>query len=173
MNLRLAVFLMVLLFLFEGTIYPWLIPGSLEGRLVPHFVFVFVLYSALYSARHTALTLGLIFGLLQDIVYYGHLLGVHSFAMGICGYLTGLMLEHRRSTIMMALSAIGIGSLFYDSLVYFIYKAFQITSETYAFALIEHILPSLFLQLGFALALYIPARRMFENSGKGSADDVD
>ncbi|EXX85135.1 rod shape-determining protein MreD [Paenibacillus darwinianus] len=169
MNLRWAVLFMFLLFIVESTIVPWLIPDALYGRLVPHFVFVFVLYSALYTGRHTALMLGLFFGLLQDIVFYGNMLGVHAFSMGLGGYLTGLLLERKRSPLLMALSIIGFASLLYDSLVYLIYKVFRIAQEPYAYFLIDSIMPSLFLQLGFALAVYIPARRLFEGSGKPSA----
>jgi rod shape-determining protein MreD len=164
MNLRLAVLVMLLLFIIEGTIMPWIIPELWLHRLVPHFTFVFVLYSALYTGRHTALMLGIAFGFLQDIVFYGHMLGVHSFAMGICGYLAGLLLERRRVPLMMALSVIGLGCLLYDSIVYLIYRAFEITHDLYAYAIMEYILPSLFLQLGFALLVYIPARRWFEGS---------
>ncbi|HUC91293.1 MAG TPA: rod shape-determining protein MreD [Paenibacillus sp.] len=169
MNVRLAVFFMFLLFIVESTIIPWLIPDALYGRLVPQFVFVFVLYAALYTGRHTALMLGLSFGLLQDIVFYGDLLGVHAFAMGLCGYLTGLLLERRRSPLLLALSIIGFAGLLYNSVVYLIYKVFRITQEQYAYVLIDSIMPSLFLQIGFALAVYIPARRLFEGSGKPNA----
>jgi rod shape-determining protein MreD len=47
--------------------------------------------------------------------------------------------------------------------LFFIYKVFRITGASYAWALLNHILPSLFLQLAFALACYVPVRRMFES----------
>jgi rod shape-determining protein MreD len=173
MSLRKAVFAMLFLFILEGTIMPWLIPEAWSARLVPHFTFVFVLYSALYGGRHTALILGLCFGFLQDIVYYGHMIGVHAFSMGLCGYLTGLLLERRRAPLIMALSVIGMGCLLYDGTAYMIYRVFEITHDLYAYALIQYMMPSMFLQLGFALAVYIPARRWFEGAAAAGVQEEE
>jgi rod shape-determining protein MreD len=173
MNLKIAVSVMVALFMVESTLMPWVIPEVWSTRLVTHFTFVFILYSALYTSRHAGLLLGLAFGLLQDIVFYGHLLGVHAFAMGLCGYLAGLLLERRRAPMMMALSVIGMTCLLYDAVVFMIYRVFELTQEMYAYALIQYMMPSLFLQLGFALLVYIPARRWFEGTGTGKAQEEE
>ncbi|SFE24257.1 rod shape-determining protein MreD [Paenibacillus catalpae] len=157
------ILVMLLLFLVEGTLMPWLIPVELTGRIVPHFMFVFVIFAALYSGRHRALFFGISFGFLQDVIYFGHLMGVNAFAMGLIGYYTGVLLERRRSTLLTALSVIGLGCILYDTIVYFVNMVFRVTNETYAWALMDHILPSLFLQLVFALAVYVPARRLFES----------
>ncbi|GGG20354.1 rod shape-determining protein MreD [Paenibacillus abyssi] len=174
MNLRWIIALMFLLFLIEGTIMPWLIPDEWTGRIIPQFIFVFVLYASFYAGRHTALLLGIGFGLLQDVVFYGHLIGVHSFAMGLCGYVIGLMFEHKRIPMLTALSLIGMACLLYDTVIYFIYRVFRMTNESYVWALMDHIMPSLFLQLAFSLVLYVPVRRWFEGSyKKKSADDEE
>lgn len=162
MSLNRIILLMLFLFVIEGAVMPWIIPAGFGQRIIPHFVFVMVIFSGLYSRRHLALMLGISFGLLQDIVYFGHLLGINAFIMGLMGYFTGVLLEHRRSTLMMAISVVGFACILYDSAIYFIYKAFRITNESYAWALIDHILPSLFLQLAFALLCYVPARKWFE-----------
>ncbi|AJY76061.1 rod shape-determining protein MreD [Paenibacillus beijingensis] len=170
MSMRFIVLIMLLLFLVEGTIVPWLVPDGFAGRLVPHFTFVMVLYAALYHSRHSALLLGFGFGMLQDVVYYGHLIGVHAFTMGLIGYAVGIMLERKRSTLFMALAMIGFADLFYEVLVFYVYKVFRITNETFAWAMYDHILPSLFLQQAFALAVYIPARRWFSEASRNRLD---
>ncbi|MFS0727364.1 rod shape-determining protein MreD [Paenibacillus sp. 1P07SE] len=173
MRKRWVIPIMFLLFIVEGTIMPWLIPVDWLGRLVPQFTFVFVLYAAFYAGRHTALMLGVSFGLLQDLVYYGHLIGVHTFAMGLCGYLIGLLLAFKRIPMLTLLSIIGMTCLLYDSLIYSMYRVFRITQDTYVIALMNHIMPSLFLQLAFALVFYIPARRWFSGySQKKPLDDA-
>lgn len=154
--------IMLLLFMLEGTIVPWLVPVGFGDRIVPHFVFAFVLFAGLYGSRYMAFGLGIGFGLLQDIVYYGHLMGVHTFLMGLLGYTAGLLAANKRITLVMALAIIGLATFAYDSGVYFIYSVFRISTETYDWAIIDHIAPSLFLQLVFALVFYIPARRWFE-----------
>ncbi|MCA0755273.1 rod shape-determining protein MreD [Paenibacillus sp. N4] len=170
MSMNRILVLMIALFIIEGAIMPWIIPASLGSRIIPHFVFVAVIFSALYSDRHRALMLGVSFGFLQDVIYFGHLLGPHSFVMGLIGYFTGVLLEKRRATLLMAVSVIGFACILYDSVIFFIYRVFRITGETYAWALLNHILPSLFLQLAFALACYVPARRLFEAHSKTSPD---
>jgi rod shape-determining protein MreD len=97
-------------------------------------------------------------------------MGVNAFSMGLIGYYTGVLLERRRSTLLTALSVVGLGSILYDTIVYFVNMVFRITKETYAWALMDHILPSLFLQLVFALAVYVPARRLFESHLKLNPD---
>ncbi|WP_081735286.1 rod shape-determining protein MreD [Paenibacillus gorillae] len=174
MSINRLIGVMFLLFIIEGAIMPWIIPVDLAGRIVPHFTFVFVIYAALYSGRHHALLLGIGFGMLQDVVFFGHLMGVHAFVMGLIGYFTGLLLERKRSTLLTALSVIGLACLVNDTFVYFIYKAFRITNESYAWALLDHILPSLFLQLVFALICYVPARKLCESSwSRGSEKEEE
>ncbi|WP_139990978.1 rod shape-determining protein MreD [Paenibacillus paridis] len=173
MSMNRIVLLMFLVFILEGTVMPWIIPAGFGHRIMPHFVFVIVIFSGLYSRRHLALLLGVSFGMLQDIVYFGHLLGINAFFMGLMGYFTGVLFERRRSTIMMAISVIGFACLLYDSVIYFIYSVFRITSESYAWALIDHILPSLFLQLAFALACYVPVRKLFEGQSKVTAENEE
>ncbi|MFC4809003.1 rod shape-determining protein MreD [Paenibacillus sp. GCM10023250] len=171
MSLQRIIGVMLLFFLTEGTLFYWLVPDDMVGRIVPHFTLAFVLFAALYRGRHSALLLGLSFGLLQDLAFYGRILGVHSFSMGLVGYLTGLLIERKRSTLLMALSMIGLSTLVYDTVVYFVYKVFRLTDQTYEWALSQHIIPSLFLQLLFALALYVPARRWFEGSLKPKTEE--
>lgn len=163
MSMNRIILIMLLLFILEGSLMPWLIPAGFGDRIVPHFVFVFVIFASIYSGRHRGLLLGAGFGLLQDIVYYGQLLGPHTFMMLSIGYFTGKLFERRRATILMALSIVGMACILYDSALFFIYRIFRITNETYAWAVLDYILPSLFLQLAFALAVYVPARRMFES----------
>lgn len=173
MKTQRVVLLMLLLFVVETTIVPWLIPDAWYGRVAPHFVFVFALFAGLYTGRHEALLLGFSFGILQDIVFYGHMLGVHALSMGVIAYVTGLLLEKRRSPMIAALAVIGLASLAYDSAVYGIYRAFRVTVQPYDVIFIHSIAPSLFLQLGFALAVYVPARRLFEGAAKKQAEEEE
>ncbi|QYR23379.1 rod shape-determining protein MreD [Paenibacillus sp. sptzw28] len=173
MSIQRIIGVMLLFFLSEGTLFYWLLPDSLVGRVVPHFTLAFVLFASLYRGRHTALVLGLAFGLLQDVVFYGRIIGVHSFAMGLVGYLTGLLMERKRSTLFMALTMIGISTLVYDTVVHYIYRVFRLTDLSYRWALLHHILPSLFLQVLFALVLYVPARRWFAGSIKKKSEDQE
>lgn len=166
MSMNRVVVLMLLVFVLEGALMPWLIPAGYGDRLIPHFVFVLMMYAALYGSRYQALLLGLGFGLLQDIVFYGHFIGAHTFLMGLIGYFTGYLFSSRKVTLMMAVAIVGLAYLVYDSTLLFIYKVFKISNADYAWALLHHILPSLFLQLMFMLICYIPVRKMFQSLQK-------
>lgn len=173
MNTKRVIPLLALLFLFETTVVPWLIPESMYGRIAPHFVFVASLYAGMYAGRHAALLIGFVFGWLQDITFYGHMLGVHALLMGSIAYLAGLLLEGKRVPMLAALAFIALCCFLYDSAAYGIYRIFRIAHEPYEFVLLHSIAPSLFLQTGFALAAYVPARRLFEAKAKKSADEEE
>lgn len=171
MRIKWLVLLMVFLFLIEGTVMPWIIPGDWKMRIVPHFVFVMVLFFGMLMNRYVAMTLGLIFGLLHDVIHYGHMIGVYSFSMGVCGYLVGKLFESRRLSIGGMMFVIVLGNWVFDTLVYGIYTLFLINHKPYDWALIHHIIPSLFLQLLFSLIIYVPVRRSFENLRSPSRED--
>ncbi|UVI28120.1 rod shape-determining protein MreD [Paenibacillus spongiae] len=173
MSMQRIIPVMLLFFFLEGTVFYWLLPGDWVSRVVPHFTLAFVLFASLYRGRHTAVFLGFSFGLLQDIVFYGNLIGVHSFAMGLIGYLTGFLMERKRSTLLMALTIITLSTLVYETVIYFVYRVFRLTHQTFEWALIDHIIPSLFLQIGFVLVMYVPVRRWFEGISKKKGDEEE
>lgn len=157
------ILLILVIFIVEGSLMPWIIPAGYGDRIIPHFTFVAVMYAALYGTRHLALILGMIFGLLQDVMYYGHMIGTHFFVMAIIGYVTGLLLERKRVTLLMAIAMIGFACIAYDTALFYVYRVFKLGVNSYPWALIQYILPSLFLQIIFALCTYIPLRKMFDS----------
>ncbi len=173
MSVNRVIVLMLLVFVVEGSIVPWIIPEGFGDRIIPHFVFIFVMFAALYGNRHMALFLGAGFGLLQDIVYYGHLIGSHSYLMALIGYFAGVLFANRKPTIIMAVTVIGTACIMYDSILFMINKVFKITNLEYAGALISYILPSLFLQLVFMLICYVPLRRLFQSTQKVQLEDEE
>ena len=164
MNKNWMLLFLFLLFLMEGTLLPFFIPDEWVGRIVPQFVFIIVLYHAVYNHRHTALLMGLGFGLLQDVVYYGYMIGPHAFGMGLLGYLVGLLFS-TRNTPMVSMMVIAImGSFAFQSILFGIYALFNLHQYPFNDALMEYMLPSLFVQLAFALVVYVPMRKWFDAS---------
>ncbi|MBE1443471.1 rod shape-determining protein MreD [Paenibacillus sp. OAS669] len=158
------------LLILEGTLFQWLIPGVWQSRVfvAPHFMLVIVLYIGLYVNRHTALWYGLIFGFLQDLLYYSPMLGPISFAMGLTGYLAGL--THRRlySNIIVSMLVIALGNLFYEAIVYGLYRLFQTMHLDLQWAFFHQMLPSTLFNLLFALIVYVPVRKLFESMHRES-----
>ncbi|MGG0823906.1 rod shape-determining protein MreD [Paenibacillus turicensis] len=154
--------LLFLLFIIEGTIIPWLIPGFLQNRIAPHLVYVVILFVTVYYDRHTALILGFSFGMLHDIVYYGALIGTYSLAMGCSCYILGLIFRSHRAPMPLMLIVTLLGSLLFDSIVYGVYLVFEITHLPFSWALSNHIIPTMFFHFAFALMIYVPLRRQLE-----------
>lgn len=163
MNRNWMIAFMFILFLIEGSLLPVCIPDAWQWRVVPQWVFIFILYHAVYQGRHSALIMGLGFGFLQDIVYYGHMLGPHAFNMGLSGYLTGLLFSARNTSMIAMIMIAVLGSFFYKTMLYATYWLFSLHRMTLGYALFDFIIPSLFVQLVFAVVIYVPMRRWFDH----------
>lgn len=172
-----AIFLWVLLyfaFLFQGTVFYWLLPEDWVTRVVPHFVLIGVVYIALFRSRHYALVVGLAFGFLHDLMYYGHMLGVYTFTMGLIGYFCGLAFQKKFVTFFYVVSVIGLGCFGFDVIVYFIYRLFRIVNAPLEWALMEYILPSLLFNMFCAMLVYIPVRKYMEAlAAKRAEEEAD
>ncbi|GGA36572.1 hypothetical protein GCM10010917_22210 [Paenibacillus physcomitrellae] len=157
------VLMLFLLFIVEGTILPWLIPPAWQTRIVPYLVYIVILFVSVYENRHKALLLGVVFGLLQDVVYYGAMIGQFSFAMGFSAYLIGLLFKGNRTPLPFMLFAVLMGSLLMDSLLFGTYKLFELNHQAYSWSLMNHMLPNMIFHFIFALVVYVPLRRFLEN----------
>lgn len=155
---------LILLFLIETTIMHWLIPSSWQehASISPRFVFTVIIFIALYARRYFALILGLVFGLLHDVIFYGHMIGPYSFSMGLTGYLTGLIFGRTHIRLVFTLLIMVIANLFFEFIIYGLYRIFRVVDESFGWAILHHILPSLLFNLLFALIIYIPIRYWLE-----------
>lgn len=165
-NRPVLLLLLFLLFIIQGTVLPWLIPDPWAMRIVPDLVFIVLLFVTVYHHRHTALVLGLCFGMLHDIVFYGRIIGAHSFAMGVSAYLIGLVFQAPRAPLPMMMSIVLLGSLLYDSILFGIYTIFKLNSEPYNWALMHYMLPTMLVHFALGLMMYIPVRRQLEKLGR-------
>lgn len=150
----------LILVIIESSIVPWLVPTPWSGRLLPHLSFIMTLLIAGFAGRHRAFLFGLSFGLLQDMLFYGHLIGPYGFGMGLVGYLAGLITEKRLyMTLGYFIWMVIIGSVMLDSAVFFIYKLFSLTELKYNYIFYWQLAPTTLLQLFIALLMYVPFRR--------------
>lgn len=152
------------LFLFEGAAMPWLLPGvwQSEVRVSPHFVFVVILYVALYANRHLALAYGLGFGLLQDVIFYGPMIGTYTFSMGLTAYLVGLAFHRPQIRIISSLFFIAVGNFLFECIHFGLYRLFNVITVSFRWTLLHEMLPSLLINLLFALIIYVPVRKLLE-----------
>lgn len=168
-----AVVAALILLLIQTSVVPWLIPTAWGGRLLLHLPFIMTIFVALLGGRHRAFLFGLGFGLLEDLLFYGHMIGAYAFGMALLGYLIGLAFERRLNTLAYVLLLTGIGSGLLDMLAYFIYKLFSLTHLGAAFVFYWQVLPTLLLHMLVALALYLPARRFLVKHIASAAEEAE
>jgi rod shape-determining protein MreD len=159
--------ILYVLFLFEGTVMPLMIPSAWQSKInvTSHFTFIVILFIAIYVSRHWALAYGLAFGMLHDIVYYGPMLGTYAFGLGLISYLTGLLSLYSKANLLTSMLLIVSGNFLLELIVYGIYRVFQITHISFHFAMTYHILPSTLVNLLFAIIIYVPIRKLLANVG--------
>ncbi|WP_127588016.1 rod shape-determining protein MreD [Paenibacillus koleovorans] len=152
-------------FILEGTLSEWILPESWQSRVyvVPHLVLITVLYISIFTTRYLGLTYGLAFGFLQDVVYYGHSIGVYSFSYGLVAYAVGLAFRRVQLGVLTSLFVVLLGNLFYEMLIYGVYRFFlNVIRVDFQWAFMHQMLPSVLFNLLLGLALYLPARKYLE-----------
>lgn len=171
MRMNRTILATILLLIVQTSIIPWLIPDAWSDRLLPNLPFVMTVFVALFAGRYRAFLFGLGFGLLEDVLFYGHLMGSYGFGMALLGYLIGLVAERRSRTLAETALATGIGSGILNSMIYCVYKLFQMTDLTYGFAAYWQIVPTLLLDLMISLLIYVPVRRWLMKSAPAAGDE--
>lgn len=154
------------MFLLEGTVLKWIIPAVWQGNVAvsTHFTLVIILFIALYDNRHHALFYGLGFGLLHDVVYYGStMIGTYTFSMGVVGYLAGLASSRSKPNILYSMFIITMGNFLFETVIYGLYRLFQVTRDTPQWMFFHIMLPSVLINLLFALLVYVPLRKWLED----------
>lgn len=165
MKNRYAFFIFAGLFVLEGSLLvPWILPDRWLSKLyfAPHFALVALLVFAMQRSRHIGLIYGFAIGLLQDIVYGGPMIGPHAFCMAFAAYGAGYVARRIKPSMTSTLFIISFCLLFYDFTIYAIYDLFRIASLSFADLAARMLAPSLLFNLLFAVLIYVPARKLFE-----------
>lgn len=152
------------LLLLQGTVIPWALPAAWQGgaRVDPHLMLTFVLFLGLHVGRHSALAYGIGFGLLHDFLFYGNMIGVYSFGIGLTGYLAGLMQRFARPSLLFNLIVVGLGQFLFDVINFALNRLFKTTTMPFEYTLTHQMLPSLLFNVAFALLIYVPVRKFLE-----------
>lgn len=94
------------------------------------------------------------------------MIGPYGFSMGLSAYMMGLIFQAPRAPLPVMVSVVILGSLLNDTMLFFLYKLFQLNHVTFDWALIEYMIPNLFIHFVFALIIYVPLRKQLERIGK-------
>lgn len=156
-----VVSLLLLFFLLEGALLPWLLPFPRAGDffVAPRLVLVTILFVSVLRNRHLGLLLGLVFGLMQDIVYDSPMLGAHGFSMAVAAYAAGSVRIRAKTGITFFFVVLLYGLAFYELAVYALYRLFLVMDLTLVDFLARQFAPTLLVSLLLAVLLYVPARK--------------
>ena len=152
----------IALFIIETTLFPWLIPEQYRFFIYPKLVLISIIYVSIFTNRHYGLMFGLGFGLLQDVHYYGHMIGPNAFSLAFVGYISGLLIRSSSPhfIIIMLIQSL---SLFLNEVIsYFLYRLFNITVMDFVWMFMRSMLPSVMISMFLALLIYIPSRSILE-----------
>lgn len=145
-----------------------MIPTGWQTQVIvaPQLTLIAILFVSIFSSKHWGLLYGLCYGMLHDIVYYGHMLGAYSLAMGFACYIVNLSSYRFKGHIAMNLLLILVGNVIFEVMIYAIYRTFQITHLDIKTVILHQTLPSMLVNLLFALLIYVPMLKMLENRNK-------
>lgn len=145
------------LFVLEGTVVQVITPATwgLSWMTVPRFALVCCIFISMYLGRREGLYYGLAFGFLQDVLY-GQVIGIYTMSMMVASYFAGLIvLLFQRGFGMVFVTSILI--LFgHEWLLYSLFRLFSAAPYDVQWMLTRQILPSVILNVGFALVIYAP-----------------
>jgi rod shape-determining protein MreD len=159
--------------LIESSLLPWLIPPEWRSELFvyPKLVLIGLVFLAIFTNRRMGLFFGLAFGLFQDVVFYGHMIGVNSFTYGLAAYLAGLLVRPNLIGLFSVFILQLLSLFLYETSTYALYRLFSVTDADFGWVFINGMLPSMLISLFLALALYIPTRKWLETTN--SERDAD
>lgn len=157
--------ILFLLFLLEGTVFQLLTLDYFGSAysIVPRFVLAIIILYSINHNRKKAMYTGLIFGLLYDIIY-GNPLGLYMAGMAAAGYFSGWIMQyfHQSFSLFFFIELIGI-SLF-EIYVYGMLRLFHLVNIPIQWAIEHVLLPSIIVNILFAMIVYKPMKRWLEET---------
>jgi rod shape-determining protein MreD len=154
--------MIIAFFILETSLFPWLIPEQYRFYIFPKLVIIAIIYLSIFTNRHYGLMFGLGFGLLQDVHYYGHMIGPNAFSFALIGYISGLLIRSSSAHFITIMFIQSLSLFLNEIIVYFLYRLFNITVMDFGWMFIRSMLPSVMISMFLALAIYIPARSILE-----------
>lgn len=148
-----------ILFIIEGTIMQLVAPErwGMDVLMIPRFVVVLLILSALFLGRLQGMILGIVFGLMYDIVY-GSVIGIYAFSMGFVGYFSGLTFRIFQQNIVLILIIVAAFLVVHEFMIYSIFYLIGFVDLSVNTFFIERIIPTLVLNMIFALLVSYPVR---------------
>ncbi len=153
----------LVLFLLEGTVLQHLSPQvwGLSWITVPRFALVGAIMVSFHRGRREGLYYGLVFGFLQDVLF-GNVIGVYTLSMMVASYFAGLIVKLFHRSLVVAFMTICVVLFAHEWLLYLLFRLFAVNPVDVQWILSKQILPSVGLNVLFAILVYYPLTKMCE-----------
>lgn len=155
--------LFVFFFIFES-MFVELLPESLfnsDRILVPRFLMILILFLTIYEGKKTGILYGLIFGLLFDVVYT-EIIGIYLFMFPLLSYIVSGMMRFLQSNLVVSIIVSIIAVALLELGVYEVNFLIKVTDMNFTDFIQLRFIPTLILNLLFAILFAYPLKRLFE-----------
>lgn len=155
---------LLLLFLLEGTVIQFVSPSAwgLSWLTVPRFALVGTLLISMFLGRREGLYYGLAIGLLHDLLF-GQVVGLYMMTMMVASYFAGLIVILFQRGFAMVLVTCSLILFGHEWLLYSVHRLFSTAPVDVRWMLHWQILPTVGLNLLFALLVYAPLKNLCQS----------
>lgn len=162
----LFILFLFLLFVLEGTWFQWMTPDvwGIDMTFVPEFTLVVVMLSAMFFGVRQGTVYAFLFGLMHDLAF-GHTIGVYVFSFMFVVYLTGIVSKQFYKYDIVIYTTVILGLVLHLTLIYGLYRLFQVTQMSWGWMFYREILPSLLFNGLFLMIVNAPLKRWFRRMG--------
>ena len=160
----LTAFVLLAAFFLETSLLPWLIPPEWRNgwSVYPKLVFACTVYISIFANRYAGGGFALAAGLLQDVMFYGHMIGANAFACALSAYAAGIVPRPKAVRAVFVFPVLFASLLACEIVTYALYRLFSLTDAEFGWMFMNGMLPSTLAGFLAAAALYVPARRWLE-----------
>lgn len=154
----------LLLAFFSESIFVQLLPAELfnsERIIIPHFLLIVLIFVTIYGKTKYGIIYGITFGFLADMVFT-EILGIYLFLFPLMAYLVSLIMKIFHSNVVIAVIVSMLGVALVELGSYEMNFLIKITQMDFSTFIELRLLPTLLLNLTFAILFIYPVKRFSE-----------
>lgn len=155
--------LFVFFFIFES-MFVELLPEPFynsDSIYVPRFLMILIIFMTIYEGKKSGILYGLIFGLLFDVVYT-EIIGIYLFMFPLLAYMVSGIMRILQTNLIMSIIVSIVTVTLLELGVYEMNFLIKVTNMNFPDFIQLRLMPTLILNLIFAILFAYPFKRLFE-----------
>lgn len=144
----------------------WIVPDvwGAHWTFVPAFSLVVIILISVAFGVNRGLVYGALFGLMHDLAF-GHIIGAYVFSFAFVAYFAGQFIKQFHPHNVLILTTVLIGVALQTSIIFGLYKLFDVTQMEFRWMVYRLLLPSLLFNGLFTVLTLRPLKRWFAKMG--------